>query len=207
MTIEEIDDHAEQIRDRYPDRYRTAANHQKLIDIFGSRFQELETQLFKILDERHLSVAVGVQLDGLGQILDLERELGESDESYRARLVGRTGELSKSGEMENLITSFLTLSQATSVFASDFYPAGVLLVALTDIDAEDPAIDQAIIDQMALVKAGGIKLILEFAPETDYYELSDVSEVDGSNNGPISSTNGLGDESLTEGGGLARVIT
>lgn len=207
MTINEIIDHADQARERYPDQFSGAENLQKLIDIIGGRAQDIETQFINLLDERHLSVAIGIQLDGIGQILNLERELGEADEPYRARLVGRTGELAKSGEMESLITAFLTLSQAASVQASDFYPAGVEMVALTDADAEDPVIDAEIIEQMNLVKAGGVLLDLRFAPETTAFEMSDESETDINNNGPTDADHGFGDEALTEGGGLARVIT
>ena len=164
MTIEEITDHAEQAKERLPSQFNDAVNFRGFFDIAGARFQELETQLFNILDQRHLSVAVGVQLDGIGQILDLERELGESDASYRASLIGRTGELAKSGEMENIITSFLTLTGAVSVEATDFYPAAVNIVALLDADVEDSDIDQAIVDNMNLVKAAGVNLIMTFSP-------------------------------------------
>jgi hypothetical protein len=212
MTIDEITDHADQIKARYPSQFDENAienknvNLAKLIDIIGGRVQELETQFFKLLDERHLSVAVGVQLDGIGQILNLARDVGEVDESYRARLVGRTGELAKSGEIESLISTFMTLTQAAFAFTDEFYPAGFTMVAHLDADAEDSTIDQAIVDQMNLVKAGGVKLILEFAEETEYFELSRSSETDANNNGPDSSDHGLGHQTLTEGGGLARVI-
>jgi hypothetical protein len=212
MTIGEITDHADQIKARYPSQFDENSNEDKninlakLINIIGGRVQELETQFFKLLDERHLSVAVGVQLDGIGQILNLARDVGEVDEAYRARLVGRTGELAKSGEIESLISTFMTLTQAVSASTFEFFPAGFMMVAHLDTDAEDPDIDQAILTQMNLVKAAGVKLILEFAPETNYFRLSDESETDVNNNGPPSAEHGLGDETLTEGGGLARVI-
>lgn len=206
MAIEQITDHAEQAKERLPDQFSGATNLLALLDDIGARYQDIETQFFKLLDERHLSVAVGVQLDGLGQILDLERELGQNDTDYRAALVGRSGELSKSGEIENLIFPFLTLTGAALVFSSDYYPAGVLLVAHNDADAESAAIDTNIIENMNKVKAGGVDLTLLFAEETTFLELSDESETDINNNGPTSADNGLGDEALTEGGGLARVI-
>ncbi len=210
MTINEITDHAEQIKERYPDQFRQVGvknvNLDKLIDIIGARFQGLETQLFNILNERHLSVAVGVQLDGLGEILDLSREVGETDEPYRARLVGRTGELAKSGEIESLIATFMPLTGAAFAWVAEYYPAGIMMIAHLDADAEDPAVDLSIIEQMNMVKAGGIDLTLGFAEETTFLELSDESEADVNNNGPTSADNGLGDESLTEGGGLSRVL-
>lgn len=210
MTIPEINDHAEKIKERYPAQFRDDGvrnvNLNKLIDIIGGRVQELETQLMKILNERHLSVAVGVQLDGIGEILDLDRELGEADEPYRARLVGRTGELAKSGEIESLIATFMPLTGAAAAWVAEYYPAGVMMIAHLDADAEDPDVDAAIVEQMNKVKAGGVDLILGFAEETTFLELSDESEADINNDGPQSADNGLGDESLTEGGGLSRVI-
>lgn len=205
MTIDQITDHAQAIKDRIPSHLDGAVNLQKLFDIIGPRFQELETQLFNLLNNRHLTVAAGVQLDGIGQILDLVRLVGQSDIDYRAALIARSGELAKSGEMESLIGAFYNFTNATHVDASEYYPAGVLLVASNDADPESVVIDQAVIDNMELVKAAGVELTMQVA-EINAFTLSDASEADANNNGPTDADHGLGDEILTEGGSLSRAI-
>jgi len=204
--IDEITDHAQQAKNRLPRHLDGATQFNALIDILGSRIQGLETELFNLLDERFLTVAVGVQLDGLGQILDLDREVGQSDAAYRQALIGVTGQLSLSGQIEPLITVFDNLTSAAFIFISEFYPAGVLMVAHYDADAEDPVIDVGIVEAMAAAKAAGVELDLRYAEQTTYLELADISEIDGSGNGPSSADHGLGDETLTEGGGLARKL-
>lgn len=207
MTIEQITDHAELAKERLPDQFSRATNLNNFFNVAGARTQELEDQLFNILDQRHLTIATGVQLDGIGQILDLEREVGETDIAYRGRLIARTGELAKSGEMENLIVPFKNLTGASSVWVSEYYPAGVQLVAFYDGDTVSAELDAVIVASMNIVKAAGINLTLQYAEETTYFELADESETDVNNNGPTSADHGFGDEALTEGGGLARVIT
>lgn len=206
MAIEQIIDHFEKAKDRIPGFMRGAVNYESLLESFSSEIQELETVFFQLLDERHLSVAVGAQLDGIGQILDLERTVGETDSNYRARLVARSGELAKGGEIETLIDAYLRLTEATFLVVKQTYPARVEMTAHYDGDPEDPAADQSTVDAMNNVKAGGVELDLRYAPETTYFWFSDASEVDGSDNGPQSADHGLGDDVLTEGGGLARKL-
>ena len=206
MTIEQITDHAEKAKDRLPRFLDGATNFNALIDIMGVRTQGIETELFNLLDQRYLAIAVGAQLDGLGQILNLEREIGQSDSDYRFDLIAETGKLALSGQIESLILLFKTITFAVSLDLVEFYPASVLLTAFYDADEQDALLDSNIIEAMNEVKAAGVHLDLRFAEETEYLELSDVSEVDGSNNGPIDSIHGLGDEALLEGGGLSRSL-
>lgn len=206
MTIEKITDHAQRLKNRLPRFLDGSSNLNALLDIAGGRFQELETQLFKLLDERHLSVAVGAQLDGLGEILDLPRKVGQTDPSYRQDLIGQAGQLSLSGEVESLIASFLDLSLATFLTVFEYYPAAILLVGHYDADPVDPNIDQSIVEAMARVRAAGVELDLRYAEETTYFWFSDAADVDGNGNAPLDTNHGFGDEVLTGGGGLARLI-
>ena len=206
MTIKQIIDHTEKAKARLPRFLDGATNFNALIDILGSRTQDLETELFNLLDQRYLSVAAGAQLDGIGQILNLDREIGLSDSDYRLELISETGKLALSGQIEPLILLFNTLTLATDSELVEFYPASVLLTAFYDADSQDPSLDANIVEAMNKVKAAGIHLDLRFVEEVEYLEFSDVSEIDGSGNGPIDAIHGLGDEVLLEGGGLSRLI-
>ena len=206
MTIEKITDHNVKAKDRLPRFLAGAVNFNALIDVASARTQDLETELFNLLDQRNLTDAIGLQLDGLGQILNLEREVGQSDTNYRQALIGETGQLALSGQIESLINVFNALTLAVSSDVVEFFPASVLLTAFYDGDTVDPIIDQSIIDAMDKVRAAGVNLDLRFAEETEYLELSDVSEIDVNGNGPTDAIHGLGDEALLEGGGLSRLI-
>lgn len=59
---------------------------QKLIKVFVASMQEADDVDMTLQEFRWLDTAYGVQLDGLGEILGLERNPGEDDESYRERL-------------------------------------------------------------------------------------------------------------------------
>ena len=206
MTIEQITDHAEKAKERLPRFLDDATNFNALIEIAGARTQDLETELFNLLDQRYLTIAVGAQLDGIGQILNHEREIGQSDSDYRLELIAETGKLALSGQIESLILLFRSLTSAVDSDLVEFYPASVSLTAFYDADSEDPILDGNIVAAMNEVKAAGVHLDLRFVEETEYFEFSDISEIDGSGNGPIDAIHGLGDEALAEGGGLSRLI-
>lgn len=60
-------------------------SHADFIRTFAAEIQEFETAAFQVLTERWLDTAVGVQLDGLGQIIGRERA-GSDDDTYRLLL-------------------------------------------------------------------------------------------------------------------------
>jgi len=206
MIIEKINDHVDKAKERLPRFLDGAVNFNSLIEIFASRTQDLETELFNLLDERYLTVATGAQLDGIGQIVDLKRNVGQIDSDYRLDLIAETGKLALSGQIESLILLFRTLTFAPDSDLIEFFPASVVLTAFSDSDPEDPIIDQKVIDSMNEVKAAGVSLDLRFAEESSRLEFSRFSDTDINGNGPIVSDRGLGSVSLPDGGGLARLI-
>lgn len=60
-------------------------SHADFIRTFAAEIQEFETAAFEVLTQRWLDTAVGVQLDGLGQIIGRERA-GSDDDTYRLLL-------------------------------------------------------------------------------------------------------------------------
>lgn len=208
MAIIQILDHQNRAKARLPGFMQGAVNIEAFLDAINAETQFLETTLFQLLDERHLTVAVGTQLDGIGQILDLDRIVGQSDASYRNSLIARTGELAKGGEIETLITvmtDLITLTSPDSLVIQEPYPATLSITHITDTDAQDPIEDAELVAAMGGVRASGVQLFLIRAGLTNSFEFSDESEVV-SGNGPIDSDRGFGDEALSGGGGLSRRI-
>lgn len=205
--ITPITDHRERALARLPSQFNGAANLQALISLLGDRYQEIENVLQELFSYRALSTAYGKQLDNIGTILNLSRKLGETDSSYRARLFAETSELEKSGEIESLIEVFnLLLGVTPGTHVGELYPAGIQMTVHTDADPEDPVIDSQVVAAMDIVKAGGIKLYLQIASETDAFLFSDASEADVNGNGPIDALHGFGDFVLGDAGKLARVL-
>jgi len=50
---------------------------------FLTEYEELNTSGLQLLNERYLDIAVGAQLDGIGEIVGLPRPEGETDTLYR----------------------------------------------------------------------------------------------------------------------------
>lgn len=206
MSIEKITSHAERALNRLPNRFAQATQYRNLIELIGNRHQEIENTLVDLLELRSLSSASGKQLDYAGQILNVDRDIGENDASYRTRLFSATAQLKKSGEVESILDVFNFLYSPTATIYDEIYPAAFSLAAHVITDDEKTDTDQYNYEAIRNVKAGGVDFYITVAPDTGYFYLSDASEVDVNGDGPIDADHGLGDESLLEGGMLSRVL-
>ena len=112
---------ASQFRDQKPDGGLT--NFQKLIKVLCQPAQELQDVLWELKTQRWLSTAVGVQLDEIGVILGLPRNLNESDEDYRERLQFQIFINISSGTPEDIMRALKFLTEASKVAFFDVFPA------------------------------------------------------------------------------------
>ncbi len=206
MSLTKITDHAQRAKDRLPDQFNGAVNLLALLDALGSRYQGIEDVLYDLYANRTITNSTGKQLDNAATILNVVREVGESDNTFRSRIFAATSQLEKSGEPESVIELYKFLLNPVLVRYQEFYPAGFQLTAHLDADPNDATTDANNRAAMDVVKAGGVDMLLYVARENDSFYFSDVSEVDGSNNGPTDISSGFGDETLTDGGKLARAF-
>lgn len=97
-------------------------NLQKLIKSVVEPAQEIEDVNWELKTERLLSTAIGQQLDEIGIILGLPRELNESDEDYRERLQFQIFINSSNGTPEDSIRAldFLTDGSDIGYFERQF---------------------------------------------------------------------------------------
>lgn len=209
MTIIQITDHTTRAKDRMPGFMQSATNMNLFLDVINNEMQVLETVFFQLLDQRHLSVAVGAQLDGIGEILDLKRIGLESDTDYKARLSARTNELSKSGTIESLVSAFIektTLVAPEEISLLEIYPATIYMTWLSDsVDPQDQAEDLKLVNGMNELRAGGVRLDIIRNGVSNNFQFSKVSELVGIS-GPTDINFGFGDETLTDGGQLGRKL-
>lgn len=102
-----------QFRATKPDGSLT--NLQKLIKSIVEPAQEIEDVNWELKTERWLSSAVGQQLDEIGIILGLPREVGEIDEDYRERLQFQIFINTSSGTPEDAIRALDFFTNASNV--------------------------------------------------------------------------------------------
>lgn len=198
--------HVEQALSRLPNQFINSVNFRDLVSLNAGRAQGINDELIKILNGRSINDAVGKQLDNLATVFNLTRIVGESDASFRARILAETAALSRSGEPEHIIETYIVLTEAVRVFYQESYPAGVQVTAHLTTDTLSTQEDTAIVNAMNNIRGGGIEIVLIIAPETDYLTMDDVANVDGSGNGTIDASEGLGSILDSEGGQLSRVL-
>ena len=85
MSLTPLASHTARAISRLTTQFRGKANIEALVSIFCDELDELETAFFQLLNNRALDVAVGVNLDNLGQIVGISRA-GRTDEEFRAAI-------------------------------------------------------------------------------------------------------------------------
>lgn len=69
-----------------PSQFRDKFIYQSLLKAMTDELQSLEDLFSQMYSDRNLNVAVGVQLDNMGENLGVTRRLGQSDEEYRTAI-------------------------------------------------------------------------------------------------------------------------
>jgi hypothetical protein len=99
-------------------------NVRALINTVIPEVQELNDEQQTVYSTINIFEAAGSQLDDIfGTLLNLERETGQSDDSYRADLLAQATVLSRSGEIVVLKSIYRNLTMATSVRLYEYQPA------------------------------------------------------------------------------------
>lgn len=126
-------DHAGQAVKRLVSQFKDRPLVVGLVTALVSGVQDLETAGFELRDERGLEVAVGKQLDGIGEIVDEARK-GRTDEPYRIAIKAKIGQNNSKGTHEDLIQVFLLLTGATQAHLIDYFPAETSIFGNVPID-------------------------------------------------------------------------
>lgn len=113
------------------DQFKGQPNIEAFIEAWAQQSQEVELAAFEVLTETTLDAAVGVQLDGLGDIVGVERA-GLSDTDYRLRIRAQILLNNSSGTIDDIIQIAVALG-ATSVTLAEVFPAKIELNVTTPI--------------------------------------------------------------------------
>lgn len=151
--IEKFDNIEERLKSLLLYQFQQQPNILGLIKGYSVSGQDIEDELYRFLNELSLKDAVGVQLDGLGEILG-EKRLGADDETYRAALSVRITINTSSGEPETLISVLSAITDSTYVQLTEIFPARI------EMFFNGITIPADLISNMNRVKAAGVQLQL-----------------------------------------------
>lgn len=133
-------EHTETGLARLIEQFRSKSNLSSILTSFLSQVQGVEDGLYSLLLLRGVYSSTGVQLDGIGAILDEPRE-GDEDEAYRERLLIKVLLNTCDGSPEKIIEIFSKLTSGAPIELTEFQPAAFTLwikyaVDMTDSDGD-----------------------------------------------------------------------
>ena len=123
-----------------PEQYKNSEKLLSLVNTCLEQCDSLENAFFEILQALNLQDAIGPALDWLGAIVGVERIPGESDTSYRSRIVsGMNLKNLPSNEALRLVIKFLTGCDSVGLFPN--WPAETYYVLDGSTDADLSALE------------------------------------------------------------------
>jgi hypothetical protein len=163
MPLEHITDHADRAEARLITQYKGKPNMVAAVRAFASEMQAAEDALWQVYEQRSIENAVGVQLDGLGRIVGVQRQ-GRGDETFRlyirvTRLLNRS-----SGTIPELLKMFGLIADplGLSVVLEEQFPAALVL----RIGAGPLAAWSDFLSILHKGKAAGVRAVLEWSGST-----------------------------------------
>jgi len=151
--ITHITDYFERAQDRLISQFKEKPNINLLLSVMVQPLQEFENVLIEVLRDRWIDTAQGVQLDGLGKILGVERQ-GMTDDQYRDALRLQIGINTSTGIASVIIDIVGIITQSTLVEMSEYFPACI------DIYVNGDNINDYIVITIKRIIAAGVCLIL-----------------------------------------------
>ena len=123
-------DHVTRGLSRLPHQFSESPRFRFLIQALLEELQEVEDALEEIKNQKNIDNAIGLQLDGLGEILGKRRE-GLTDTPYRLALKVQQILNAGEGQYETVLDLWRILLNSTSATVTEEFPAGVTLFSDT----------------------------------------------------------------------------
>lgn len=130
-----------------PNQFSDSVKLQNFLSIYLDQVQELEDANIGLSLTNNIYTATGYQLDIIGKLVGSNRLFEESDENYRARLLGLIAVNSSNGTPESVINAAIAVTQATRASYWEHYPASNIVEvqapfpknSLESVDNSSPA--------------------------------------------------------------------
>lgn len=127
MSFEPVNDHIQRGLNRLISQYRESENLRSLITGLTQGIQVLEDATNEVCTELDVFSAIGTNLDNVGVIVGATRLPGESDLSFRARILATITLNVSEGQPEAVINGFNLLRGTSFVLYEEFFPGEVSL--------------------------------------------------------------------------------
>lgn len=141
-------------------QFRGKPHVEALLSSYIKQVQELETAIFLVHTQRQFALAEGTQLDGIGQIVGLQRN-GADDSFYRVLLMLKVLVNRSKANVDDIILMVHTLSGDVADFEVREFATGVAEFELEIFDILDA--DQAEIQWvhkfLSLMRGAGIRCL------------------------------------------------
>lgn len=124
MLVVPITDHVQQALDRLMQQYKEQPRLAAIITALVQQIQDLEDAIYPLDVGRQLATAVGVQLDGLGELIGLKRN-GLDDATYRLFLIGTIAKNYSDTTLPTIQTILDLLLDPEVLLIFEKYPAAI----------------------------------------------------------------------------------
>ena len=167
MTFPVKEDHVSKGLALLISQWRDAPKVKGLLESYLRELNKAEDCLFEIINETGVLVAVGVNLDLIGELID-EARGGRDDESYRTALLDRIATNSSSGTPNEIEEALAGMTGATESTIFEHYPASF-------IPRLNVEYDEAVINRLQSIKPAGVNAEqVYFDPYEDGVVLAEV---------------------------------
>lgn len=154
--ITQITTHQADALKRLMEQFKGKANLTKILNIYLPRIQEVEDEIFKLLNALDIDSQEGQFLDFIGEIVGLTRVSGTSDARYRQLLKAKIGTNTSEGIPEQIISVFKILTQSEWVHFIDLFNGNVSLTGTVEFTDQDEIND--LFEDMDAVLMGGVRM-------------------------------------------------
>jgi len=158
MSYTHIDNYEERALDRNIEFFKGLVNWEKLLTIYAQDSQEVEDVLKDFHDKLNVQFGEGETLDVYGKIFQVARG-NLTDDEYRNLILIAYIEFQKSGEIETIISAYKSLTLATRITLTEYFPASFIVNAELS-ETEDLTTTTTIREAIANIKAAGVEMDL-----------------------------------------------
>ncbi len=129
MLATKITNHVQQALERLLQQYKGQPNLAAVITALVEQIQDLENAIFSLDEGRQLFngttyPSVGAQLDGIGELVGIQRN-GLVDEEYLIFILGKIAENFSDTTIPTIVNIVGLLYNAPDIFLKECYPGGI----------------------------------------------------------------------------------
>jgi len=174
MTFTYLENYEENALNRQIEFFKGLINWEKLLTIYAQDSQEIEDVLNEFHEKLNVQFGEGETLDVYGKIFQVARG-NLSDDEYRNLILTAYVEFQKSGEIETIISAYMSLTLATKISLIEYFPATFITNAEVG-DSEDITAASTIREAMENIKAAGVEMDLTVSVDSGAFSFISIGD-------------------------------